>query len=95
MDVSAAAARVRLLLRSAGFREALPGRRGFLVEGDPNGGWVAVRCHSRLGFPWVRRRSERDLQSYRDILSAAGFAVVESPWVAGSLRATLPPDAET
>jgi hypothetical protein len=94
MDVSAGAARVRLLLRSAGFREALPGRRGFLVEGDPNGGWVAVRCHSGLGLPWVRKRSERDLQKYRDILLGAGFTVRDSPLVAGSLRATLPPDTE-
>jgi hypothetical protein len=82
------------LLRSAGFREALPGRRGFLVEGDPNGGWVAVRCHFGLGLPWQRKRSERDLHRYRDILSAAGFTVKSSPLVAGGLRATLPPDTE-
>jgi hypothetical protein len=94
MDVSAAASRVRLLLRSAGFREALPGRRGFLVEGDPNGGWVAVRCHFGLGLPWQRKGSERDLHRYRDILSADGFTVTDSPWVAGALRATLPPDTD-
>lgn len=92
MDVSAAAIRVRLLLRSAGFREFEPGRRGFLAEGDPNGGWVSVRCLP--GLPWTRKRSERDLQTYRDILSAAGFTVTDSPWVAGSLRVTAPPDAE-
>ena len=92
MDVSAAAARIRLELRNAGFQEFEPGRRGFLVEGDPNGGWVIVQCHP--GLPWARRRRDHDLRKYRDILSAAGFTVTESPWMAGSLRATLPPEAE-
>jgi hypothetical protein len=87
MDVSAAAARIRLELRNAGFQEFEPGRRGFLVEGDPNGGWVSVTCQS--GLPWARQRRDRDLQKYRDILSAAGFTVTDSPWMAGALRATL------
>ena len=88
MDVSATAARVRLELRNAGFQEFEPGRRGFLAEGDPNGGWVSVRCHS--GLPWARKRRDRDLQRYRDILAAAGFTVKESPWMQGSLRVTIP-----
>lgn len=90
MDVSVAAARVRLELRSAGFQEFEPGRRGFLAEGDPNGGWVSVRCHP--GLPWAKRRRDRDLERYRDILSAAGFTVTDSPWVAGSLRVLMPPE---
>jgi hypothetical protein len=32
---------------------------------------------------------DRGLQKYRDILSAAGFTVTDSPWMAGALRATL------
>ncbi len=88
MDVSAAAARVRLELRNAGFQEFEPGRRGFLAEGDPNGGWVSVRCHP--GLPWAKKRRNRDLQKYRDILAAAGFTVRDSPWVPASLRVTLP-----
>ena len=90
MDVSAAADRVRLELRNAGFQEFEPGRRGFLAEGDPNGGWVAVRCHP--GFPWARQKRDRDLQSYRAILAAAGFTVTDSRWMSGSLRVTLPPE---
>jgi len=90
MDVSAAAARVRLELRNAGFQEFVPGRRGFLVEGDPNGGWVSVRCHA--GFPGARKRRDRDLQNYRHVLSAAGFTVTDSPWMPGSLRVTPPPE---
>jgi hypothetical protein len=90
MDVSAAAARVRLELRNAGFQEFEPGRRGFLAEGDPNGGWVSVRCHP--GLPWGRRKRDRDLQRYRDILAAAGFTVRDSPWMQGSLRITVPQD---
>ena len=90
MDVSAAADRVRLELRNAGFQEFEPGRRGFLAEGDPNGGWVSVRCHP--GLPWARRRRDRDLHRYRDILAGAGFTVKESPWVRGSLRVTPPPE---
>jgi hypothetical protein len=92
MDVSAAADRVRLELRGAGFLEFEPGRRGFLAEGDPNGGWVAVRCHP--GLPWARKRRDRDLQRYREILMAAGFTVRDSPWIRGTLRVTLPQDAE-
>jgi len=88
MDVSFAAERVRLELRNAGFQEFEPGRRGFLVEGDPNGGWVSVRCHP--GLPWARRRRDRDLERYRDILVAAGFTVTDSPWIQGSLRITVP-----
>jgi hypothetical protein len=88
MDVSDAATRVRLELRNAGFQEFEPGRRGFLAEGDPNGGWVSVRCHP--GLPWARRKRDRDLQQYREILAAAGFTVTDSPWMQGSLRVTLP-----
>jgi hypothetical protein len=88
MDVSDAAARVRLELRNAGFQEFEPGRRGFLAEGDPNGGWVSVRCHP--GLPWARRRRDRDMQRYRETLGAAGFTVTDSPWMKGSLRVTLP-----
>jgi hypothetical protein len=90
MDVSAAAARVRLELRNAGFQEFEPGRRGFLAEGDPNGGWVSVRCHP--GLPWARKRRDRDLERYRGILAAAGFTVKNSPWMRGSLRVALPHD---
>ena len=89
MDVSGAAARVRLELRNAGFRDFEPGRRGFLVEGDPNGGWVAVSCHP--GLPWARKRRDRDFGRYRAILLAAGFTVSDSPWMPGTLR-VLPPD---
>jgi hypothetical protein len=91
MDVSDAAARVRLALRNAGFQEFEPGRRGFLAEGDPNGGWVSVRCHP--GVPWARKKSSRDLQSYRGVLAAAGFIVIDSPWMTGGLRVTLPENA--
>jgi hypothetical protein len=91
MDVSVAAERVRMALRNAGHQEFEPGRRGFLAEGDPNGGWVSVRCHP--GFPWASRRRDRDLQSYRDILHTAGFTVTDSPWVRGSLRVAPPGDA--
>jgi len=92
VDVSAVAVRVRLELRKAGFLEFEPGRRGFLAEGDPNGGWVSVTCHP--GLPWARKRRDRDLRAYRDILSAAGFHVVDSPWIAGTLRVTQPDAAE-
>jgi hypothetical protein len=91
VDVSGAAARARLVLRDAGFREFEPGRRGFVVEGDPNGGWVSVTCVT--GLHGGRTRSDADLQAYRDVLLAAGFEVADSPWVPGSLRVTLPPDA--
>jgi hypothetical protein len=86
MDVSDVAARVRLELRNAGFLEFEPGRRGFLVEGDPNGGWVSVTCHP--GLPWARKKRERDLQRYRATLLTAGFTVKDSPWLRGSLRVT-------
>jgi hypothetical protein len=63
--------------------------RGFQVEGDPQGGWVIVTC-----IPGVRRRKgQLDLQKYRDILSAAGFNVADSPHVSGVLRVTFPPEA--
>jgi hypothetical protein len=88
MDVSFAAEAIRLELRNAGFLEFEPGRRGFLVEGDPNGGWVIVYCHS--GLPWARKRRDRDLRLYRDVLATAGFTVTDSPWIRGSLRVTLP-----
>jgi hypothetical protein len=91
MDVSGAAARVRLELRNAGFMEFEPGRRGFLVEGDPNGGWVSVTCHA--GLPWARKKRDRDLQKYRATLLAAGLTVKDSPWMAGLLRVTVPEDA--
>jgi hypothetical protein len=91
MDVSSEAAVVRSLLRNAGFQEFEPGRRGFLVEGDPEGGWVSVACHA--GLPWARTRRDRDLRKYRDILYAAGFKVTDSPWMRGVLRVTLPPEA--
>jgi hypothetical protein len=90
VDVSDAAAQVRLELRNAGFQEFEPGRRGFLAEGDPNGGWVAVSCHP--GLPWARRRRDRDLQRYRAALLAAGFTVIDSPWMRGTLRVTAPAD---
>lgn len=91
MDVSSAAARVRSELRDAGFQEWESGRRGFLVEGDPQGGWVSVTCVA--GFPGARTRRDRDLQKYRDIFTAAGFKVTESPYMPGTLRVTLPPKA--
>jgi hypothetical protein len=90
MDIAAAAARIRLELRTAGFKEFEPGRRGFAVEADPNGGWVSVTC---VGFPGARKRRDSELQAYRGVLSAAGFTVTDSPWVEGSLRVTQP--AET
>jgi hypothetical protein len=91
VDVSRAAARARLELRKAGFLEFEPGRRGFVVEGDPNGGWVIVTCVTGLHGGSTKR--DHDLRAYRDILSAAGFEVTDSPWVPGSLRVTLPPNA--
>jgi hypothetical protein len=88
MDVSDAAERVRVELRNAGFMDFEPGRRGFLVEGDPNGGWVSVTCHP--GLPWARKKRDRDLQKYRAALLDAGFTVRDSPWIPGSLRITAP-----
>lgn len=90
VDTSWAAARVRAALRNAGCLEWETGRRGFQVEGDPQGGWVAVTC-----IPGVRKGSTgpgRELQKYRGILSAAGFSVTDSPYVPGVLRITLPPE---
>jgi len=87
MDIATAAARIRLELRNAGFKEFAPGRRGFAVEGDPNGGWVTVTC---VGLPGAHKRRDSDLKAYRDVLAAAGFAVTDSPWVEGSLRVTQP-----
>jgi len=40
-----------------------------------------------------RRKGQLDLEKYREILSAAGFSVTDSPHVLGVLRVTLPPDA--
>ena len=88
MDTSLVAARVREALRSAGCMEWEPGRRGFQVEGDPQGGWVVVTC-----IPGVRRGSAgrvRELQKYREILVDEGFTVRDSPHVAEVLRVTLP-----
>ena len=90
MDVSSTAAVVRSLLRDAGYMDWEPGRRGFLVEADPEGGWVSVTCHP--GLPWARSRRDRDARRYREIISAAGFTVTDSPWMRGILRVT--PSAE-
>jgi hypothetical protein len=91
MDVSSAAALVRSLLRDAGFMEYEPGRRGFLVEADPEGGWVSVTCQP--GLPWAGTRRARDMRKYRDVLSVAGFQVTDSPWLPGVARVTLPSEA--
>jgi hypothetical protein len=91
VGLSADADRVRLELRNAGFQEWESGRRGFFVEADFQGGWVSVTCLA--GFPGARTRRNRDLQKYRDILSAVGFKVTDSPYVQGVLRVTLPPDS--
>jgi hypothetical protein len=88
MDVSSAAARVRLALRNAGFQEWEGGRQGFVVEADPQGGWVSVAYYP--GWPYARRKRERGLQKYREILSAAGFKVRDSPYPSGVLRITDP-----
>jgi hypothetical protein len=88
MDTSLAANRVRLALREAGYQEWEGGRRGFIVEGDPQGGWVAVNYFP--GFPTARRKRERELRKYRDLLSAAGFTVTPSPYTSGVLRVTVP-----
>jgi hypothetical protein len=68
-----------------------PGRRGFLVEADPEGGWVGVTCKAAL--PWAAKKRRRDMLRYREILSAAGFKVTDSPWLPDVLRVTLPPEA--
>jgi hypothetical protein len=90
MDTSVAADRVRLALREAGCQEWEGGRQGFLVEGDPQGGWVGVTYFP--GFPAARRKRTRGLQEYRAILSAAGFTVADSPFSPGVLRVTLAPE---
>jgi hypothetical protein len=91
MEVSDAAALVRALLRDAGFMEWEPGRRGFLVEADPEGGWVGVTC--KPGLPWARTRRNRDMLRYREVLLAAGFKLTDSPWRPDVVRLTLPPEA--
>lgn len=86
MDVSSAADRVRLALREAGYQEWEGGRQGFVVEADPEGGWVSVTYYP--GWPYARRRRARGLQKYREILSTAGFTVRDSPFAVGVLRVT-------
>jgi hypothetical protein len=88
MGISSDADRVRLALRAAGYQEWEGGRRGFVVEGDPQGGWVAVNYFP--GWPAARKKRERELQKYRDILSEAGFTVRDSPYTSGVLRVTMP-----
>ncbi len=91
METSLAADQVRLALREAGYQEWEEGRPGFVVEGDPQGGWVGVNYFPAFpGFPGASRRRERGLQKYRSILSAAGFAVMDSPYTSGVLRVTPP-----
>lgn len=92
MDLGLAADRVRLALRTADCQEWELGRQGFLVEGDPEGGWVAVTYYP--GWPYARKRRERGLQKYRGILSAAGFTVTDSPLGSGVLRVTFPPEPD-
>jgi hypothetical protein len=48
VDTSLVAARVREVLRNAGCREWETGRRGFQVEGDPQGGWVVVALYAAI-----------------------------------------------
>src|SRR5215472_11664051 len=91
MDVSSAAGQIRSLLRDAGFMVHEPGRRGFAVEGDPEGGWVSVTCHP--GLPWAKFRRNRDMARYREVITTAGFTVADSPWRAGVLRVTLPAES--
>jgi hypothetical protein len=91
MDTSLAADLVRLALRDAGYQEWEGGRPGFVIEGDPEGGWVGVNYFPGFpGFPGAKGRRERGQQKYRDILSAAGFRVTDSPYTPGVLRITLP-----
>ena len=93
MDTSGASNQVRLALRAAGYQEWEGGRPGFVVEGDPQGGWVGVNFFPAFpGFPGARKRRERELQKFRGILSAAGFTVTDSPYTPGVLRASLPPE---
>jgi hypothetical protein len=94
MDTILAADQVRLALRDAGYQDWEGGRPGFVVAGDPQGGWVGVNFFPAFpGFPGARRRRERGLQKFRDVLSAAGFTVTDSPYTPGVLRVTLPPEA--
>jgi hypothetical protein len=88
MDLSSAADRVRLALRDAGYQEWEGGRQGFVVEADPEGGWISVAYYP--GWPFARRKRERGLQKYRELLLAAGFAVKDSPYVADVIRVTVP-----
>ncbi len=93
MDTILAADRVRLALREAGYQEWEGGRPGFVVEADPQGGWVGVSFFPAFpGFPGARRRRERGLQKFKAVLSAAGFMVADSPYAPGVLRVTLPPE---
>ena len=93
MDTSLAADQVRLALRDAGYQEWEGGRPGFIVEGEPQGGWVGVNYfHGFPGFPGARGRRERGLQKLRGILSAAGFTMTDSPHTPGVLRVTFPPE---
>ena len=91
MDLSSAADRVRSALRDAGYQEWEGGRQGFLVEADPEGGWVSVTYYP--GWPYGRRKRERGLQKYRQALSATGFTVRDSPYAGGVLRVTVPADS--
>jgi hypothetical protein len=91
MDISLAADRARLVLRTAGYQEWEGGRRGFVVEAEPQGGWVAVNYFP--GLPTAHRRRARELEKFRGILSAAGFTVTDSPYTPGVLRVTLPAEA--
>lgn len=84
MDTSLAAQEVRAVLRSAGFREWAQGRRGWRVDGDPQGGWVAVGC-TLHGVKGVLL-----LEEYREVLQRAGFQVKDDPRVPGVLRVTTP-----
>ena len=96
METSLAADRVRLALRDAGYQDWEGGRPGFVVEGDPLGGWVGVNYFPAFpGFPGTRRRRERELRKLCNILSAAGFTVTDSPYTQGVLRVTLPEPAGT
>jgi hypothetical protein len=91
MDTSKAAAEVRLVLRNAGYQEWEGGRGGFIVEGDPQGGWVGVNYFA--GIPALRKRRERELRKFRELLSAAGFSVTDMPYMPGVLRVTLPAES--
>lgn len=76
----------RTSLRGAGLREWARGRRGWTVEADPQGGWVAVAdtVHGVKG--------SLHLQRYREVLQAAGLVVRDDPLVSGVLRVTVAAD---